>query len=78
MVWSNPNADDSVFIRAALMQPRFRILLDIANRFGLDRLKAEWRILEEEGALETRRAAPIVERILRNVAKGFALAAEAN
>ena len=78
LVWSNPNASDAVWIRAALTEPRFETLLQIAREFGLDRLRAEWNVLVEEGTAETRRATPIVERILGNIEKGFALAAEGN
>jgi hypothetical protein len=73
LVWSNPNASDAVWIRAALTEPRFETLLQIAHEFGLERLQAEWTVLVQEGTAETRRAAPIVERILRNIEKGFAL-----
>lgn len=75
LVWSAPDADDSVFLRAALLRPRFDRLLDAAAEFGLRRLRAEWKILEQEDTPEARRAAAPVERILRNIAKGFARAA---
>jgi hypothetical protein len=78
LVWSNPSADDTVYIRAALTQPRFEMLLQIVDNFGLDCLRAEWRVLRDENTAETQRAAPIVERILANIEKGFALAAEGN
>jgi hypothetical protein len=78
LVWSNPNASDSVRIRAALVRPHFNVLLAIAVEFGLDRICNEWRILQEEGSKETLRAAPIIERILSNIEKGFALVAQAN
>ena len=72
LVWSNPSADDAVWIRAALMHPRFDRLLDIAVEFGLDRLHQEWRILEEEGTENAQRARRSVERMLANIEKGFA------
>ena len=78
LVWSNPHADDTVYIRAALTQPRFEMLLQIADKFGLERLRTEWQVLTDENTAETRRAAPIVERIVGNIEKGFALAAEGN
>jgi hypothetical protein len=78
LVWSNPNASDAVQIRAALTEPRFEVLLEIAQQFGLERLRAEWAVLTEEGTAETRRAQPIVERIFGNIEKGFALAATGN
>src|ERR1051325_10778349 len=56
LVWSNPEAPDAVFIRAALLKARFTELLDIAIEFGLDRLKEEWRVLDEEGTPKARLA----------------------
>jgi len=78
LVWSNPNASDAVQIRAALTRPHFEILLRVAQEFGLERLRTEWNVLIQEGTAETRRAAPIVKRILTNIEKGFALAAKRN
>jgi len=75
LVWSNPEADDSTRIRAALLKPYFTQLLEIAVAFGLDRLKEEWRILELEGTAQATRAKPAVRRILRNIERGRELAA---
>jgi len=36
LVWFNPEADDAVFIRAALVHPRFLRLLDIAREFSME------------------------------------------
>ena len=71
LVWSNRHANDTVRIRAALSRPRFDLLLDLSVAFGLARLLDEWAILEAEGTGETRRAAPIVARIFRNIEEGF-------
>ena len=73
LVWSNPTADDSVYIRAALLRPRFSRLLEIALEFGLERLYAEWKALT--GLPEAISAAKPVERILRHIEEGFRLAA---
>jgi hypothetical protein len=78
LVWSNSEADDSTHIRAALVQPRFGRLLDIAMEFGLKRLRREWDALETERTEEVERARPSVERILTNIEKGFAVAATGN
>jgi len=78
LVWSNPEANDSVHIRAALLRPRFDRLLDIALEFGLDRLRTEWGVLLAENSFETRRAREAVERILTNIEKGFASVACGN
>lgn len=42
LVWSNPEADDVVHIRAALLRSRFDRLLDIAVEFGTEALKRRW------------------------------------
>jgi hypothetical protein len=78
LVWSNPNADDSTHIRAALIRPRFSLLLDVAATFGLDRVRREWSYLQQDSTREVQRAREPVERILSNIEKGFALAATRN
>ena len=78
LVWSNPEAEDSAFICAALLRPRFTRLLDIAAEFGVEWLRHEWSLLREEATPEAKRAAPSVERILSHIEKGFALAAAKN
>lgn len=75
MVWSNREADDAVQIRAALLRPRFQQLLEIAVEFGLERLRAEWEILQTDETREVSRARLPVNRILHNIDKGFHLAA---
>jgi len=71
LVWSNRHADDGVRIRAALMRPLFPILLDIAVRFGLERLELEWSVLRADSETDTRRVEPIVSRILANLRRGY-------
>ncbi len=78
LVWSNPEASDSVRIRVALMRPRFTRLLDVALEFGLERLRLEWSELLGDPTLPTGRARTSVERILRNIEKGFSRAASGN
>ncbi|HRI14663.1 MAG TPA: hypothetical protein PLX89_16830 [Verrucomicrobiota bacterium] len=75
LVWSNRQADDGVRIRAALSRPRFEQLLDISRYFGLDRVEGEWRYLSGDDSEEVRRATPMVERILHNIALGQSRAA---
>jgi hypothetical protein len=74
LVWSNPEATDTVHLRAALLNPRFDCLLEAATVFGIDRLRLEWGVLTEEDRPEARRARAIVERILKHIAQGFKLA----
>jgi len=75
LIWSNPKAGDSVQIRAALLRPRFGLLLDIALEYGVERLRAEWAVLDEEGTVAAKRARRPVERILRHIEEGFSRAA---
>lgn len=72
IAWSNRHASDTVCIRGALMRPRFECLLAVARRFGLDTIRTEWKILVDDELTDTDSAAPIVERILRNIEIGFA------
>jgi len=71
IAWSNRHASDTVCIRAALMRPRFECLLAIARQFGLEQLRAEWEILVDDELTDSDRAAPHVERSLRNIEIGF-------
>jgi hypothetical protein len=70
LVWSNPNAPDEAYIRAALIRPRFLVLLDMAATVGLDKIKREWSVLERESSDEARRATKYVRRILKNMSDG--------
>lgn len=75
LVWSNPQASDDVMIANALLHPSFHLLLDIAARFGIDRLESRWKSLRDSiscaGAVDRvaqiARARPIVERSLANM-----------
>ncbi len=78
LIWSNPEADDAVRIRVALLRPRFDRLLDIALEFGIERLRREWLELLGDPMVGTRRARHSVERILDNIEKGFASGASRN
>lgn len=71
LVWSNRKAETPVWIRAALLKPRFHTLLDAVRCFGLDRVKEEWQVLETENTREASRASNDVSRILRNIEWGF-------
>jgi hypothetical protein len=72
LVWSNPQADDSAYIYAALLKPHFAIILDLCAEFGLERVEAEWQSLLQEGEMaKVNRAKPLVERMLHNIRKEF-------
>jgi len=61
-----------------LLRPRFETILAIALEFGLERIETEWAVLTSDPETDTRRAKPLVERIIANIRKGFALAEAGN
>lgn len=71
LAWSNKNVSDDVLIRRALVKPSFRLLLDAAIEFGIEKLSMEWARLKSDGAEEVARAAPVTERILRHIEDGY-------
>ena len=73
IVWSKPAAEDAVWIRAALLQPRFENLLKIAREFGLAGLRQEWQVLSDSAATEPdfMQAASVVIHMLTNIEIGF-------
>lgn len=71
LAWSNKNVSDDVLIRRALVKPSFRLLLDAAIEFGIEKLSKEWVRLKSDGAEEVARAAPVTERILRHIEDGY-------
>ena len=76
LVWSNPEASEEIYIRQALLKPRFTQLFSMAEDFGVNALKREWAILKADpiSVREVERVAPEVERILQNMETGIALA----
>ena len=70
-VWSNPNADDSVMIRAVLLRPDFHTILDVAAEFGLERVESEWALLMANRDRPSLSTQLIVERCLTNIRIGF-------
>jgi transcriptional regulator with XRE-family HTH domain len=71
LVWSNSKAPKEVFIRKALLNPRFGQLLQLAKDFGIAAIQKEWRILCSQSPAESKRVADEVNRILRNMQAGF-------
>lgn len=72
LVWSNSQAGEEVFLRAALLRPHFHTILDACKEFGLARVRSEWDGLAAEDTREARRAGPAVTRMLHNIELGFA------
>ena len=75
LAWSNPGASPTVLLRRALVAPEFSTLLDAALEFGVDEVVQEWESLKSSGDPEAKRAAPITDRILRNIRHGYQQAA---
>ena len=71
LVWSNSKAPREVFIRKALLNPRFGQLLHLARDFGIATIQKEWEILRTQSPSESQRIAVEVNRILRNIESGF-------
>lgn len=75
LAWSKPGASSTVLLRRALVAPEFSTLLDAALEFGVDAVVQEWESLKSSGDPEAKRAAPITDRILRNIRHGYQQAA---
>ncbi len=75
VLWSNANAPEQAYVRAALLRPRFHLILAIALELGLDRVTAEWDFLKAYGGDRTERVAGPVERMIGNIGEGFRHAA---
>lgn len=71
LIWSNADASDDVLVRRALIKPHFKMLLDAAVEFGLDRLSAEWEHLIVEASPETMKVRSTTERILGHIRDGY-------
>ncbi|QDQ25495.1 hypothetical protein FNU76_03500 [Chitinimonas arctica] len=71
LVWYKSTAEPAVLIRAALVQPKFQMLLDAAVYFGLDAVEKEWAALIAGDDEEAKRAAHITDRLLRNIRLGY-------
>ncbi len=78
LVWSNSRASDTIWIRAALLRPRFHTILDACLEFGLDRVRDEWNAVVRENTAEPPRLASEVNRMLQHIAEGFADAQTGN
>jgi len=70
LVWSNSKASQEIYIRKALLNPRFGQLLKLAKEFGLKALKDEWTNLAAQFPGEAQRVEMEVVRILRNMESG--------
>ncbi len=72
LVWSNSQASEEALICAALLHPRFHVILDTCLEFGLDKVLAQWNHLQREATSETQLVTAEVNRILNHIEEGFA------
>jgi hypothetical protein len=75
LVWSRRDAEPVVYLRAALLSPRFHTVLDACRAFGFALVRSEWQALQREDSPESRRVAPQVDRMLHNIETGLQHAA---
>jgi DNA-binding phage protein len=71
LAWSNPQADERVLLRNALVHGRFNAILESAARDGLPFVRAELESLRRSGTL-AEAAALQAERMLASIERGFA------
>ncbi len=71
LAWSNPSAPVDVLLRKALVRPDFAVLLDAATELGVERLEEQWSLLQKESSPETIRTAPVTNRMLRHIRRGY-------
>lgn len=69
--WSNPKASEEIVVRQMLLRPSFQPILDAAVALGFEKVNSEWQALLLEAGPQTLRAAPVTERILRNIKNGL-------
>jgi transcriptional regulator with XRE-family HTH domain len=75
IAWSNPNMSVRALVTNALLKGAFDVIVEAAAEHGLEVVRRQWdevRRARPARVSATRRAA--VERILANIAKGFARA----
>jgi hypothetical protein len=76
VVWSNPDASDTVMIRNALVRPKMYVLRAVGARFGIERMRQEWKVLCEDPLMNLSPAGrDVVSRCLNEVEAEFQHAA---
>lgn len=68
LAWSNPNIDDDVLIRKALLSARFSAILQACLDFGVARVAAQWVSISQDRPV----CANLVSDILANIERGRA------
>lgn len=71
LAWSNPEADDRIYIRQALLTAQFDILLEAANEYGVEALEREWKVLRSAEKHRPLELKDRIESTLANISTGF-------
>jgi DNA-binding phage protein len=71
LAWSNPDADEAVLLRNALLQGRFDAILEAAAHDGVPFVRQELTRLRESGDIDEVRHARL-ERMVGSIERGFA------
>ena len=75
IAWSNPDMDAGALITNALLKGAYGAILEAAAAYGIDRVRGRWgQVKGARPARMSKQARASVERILGNIAKGFARA----
>ncbi|MDO8729465.1 MAG: hypothetical protein Q7K26_06350 [bacterium] len=69
----NPHAKEDVLLRNALLQGRFYAILESAAVDGIGFVRAQMQQLQKNGDIDAERVVKL-ERIIRSIERGFALA----
>lgn len=73
--WSNPDGiTDSALIQNVLLLGTFAYTLEVCAIFGIERVRSEWDVLMQGHEDVTPRRVDHLNRQLRNIARGFAIA----
>ena len=71
LAWSNPNIDDDVLIRKALLTARFRAILQACLEFGHARVESQWVLTSQDPDLRGHSTRGLVNDILANIRQGL-------
>jgi transcriptional regulator with XRE-family HTH domain len=75
LAWSNPDVQDEVLVRKALLTGGFTVILQSTLDFGLPNVMAQWEILRNSAEAPGPKTQELVCEILGNIEQGFSHAA---
>ena len=75
IAWSNQNMDARALITNALLNGSYSTILEAAVQYGIDLVRRQWdQVKDGRSVRVSKHARTSVDRILNNIAKGFARA----